>query len=358
VAEQLGFGIVGCGEIAVQTAAGIAQAGNARVSRVMDTRDTLARDLGETHGAPWSTRLEDVLADPAVQAVYIAVPHYLHAEIAVLAARAGKHILCEKPIATTLVDADRMIAAAREAGVALGQPFFGLTTAENRQVKQWLDDGVIGRLVALQVTSVSSKPESYWHGGYSGRARDDWRMSRAKAGGGYLLMNLVYDVIDLRAITGMKPVRVHAEWDTFNTPGVDVEDTIAITVRYDNGAIGSWFAGSAVPGRGSHLPNGTRLIGTAGQIILGNPLRIFAEEERPGLPARQWNEVPIEEEPGSDRARRVRPFAAAVLAGQPPSVTGEDGRDALQFILAAYQAGDTNATVVLPADPDPLSVGP
>src|SRR5712692_7965486 len=113
MAEQLAFGIVGCGEIAVQTAKGIAQAGNARVARAMDTREELARDLGEVYGGPWSARLED----PAVQALYIAVPHYLHAEIAVRAAHAGKHVLCEKPICTTLADADQMIVAARKAGV-------------------------------------------------------------------------------------------------------------------------------------------------------------------------------------------------------------------------------------------------
>jgi UDP-N-acetylglucosamine 3-dehydrogenase len=348
VAEQLAFGIVGCGEIAVQTAAGMAQACNARVARVMDTREALARDLGESHRAPWSTSLEDVLQDPAVQAVYIAVPHYLHADIAVRAAQAGKHILCEKPIATTLRDADRMIAAAHSAGVALGQPFFGLTSAANRQVKQWLEEGAIGRLTALQVTSFSAKPESYWHGGYSGRAQDDWRMSRAKAGGGYLIMNLIYDVNDLRAMTGMKPVRVYAEWDVFNTPGVDVEDTISVTVRYDNGAIGNWLAGSAVPGRGDRFTNGTRLIGTAGQIVLGSPLRIYVEKEYAGLTSRQWHEVEVEEEAGNDRSRRIRPFAAAILAGQAPPVTGEDGREALAFVLAAYQSGDTRQVVELP----------
>jgi predicted dehydrogenase len=345
--EQLAFGIVGCGEIAVQTAKGIAEAANARVARAMDTREELARDMGETYSVPWSTRLEDVLRDAAVQAVYIAVPHYLHADIAVQAARAGKHVLCEKPISTTLEDADRMIAAAREAGVALGLPFAGLTSAANRQVKQWLDAGIIGRLVSLQVTSVSAKPESYWHGGYTGRARDDWRMSRAKSGGGYLIMNLVYDVNDLRVITGIKPVRVYAEWDAFNTPSVDIEDTISITVRYDSGAIGNWFAGSAVPGRADRYPNGTRLIGTKGQIVLSRPLRLYIEESTPGLEPKVWHEITPEVEPGSERTRRIQPFAAAVLAGRRPPVTGEDGRDALEFILAAYRSGDAHEVVTL-----------
>jgi predicted dehydrogenase len=160
-------------------------------------------------------------------------------------------------------------------------------------------------------------------------------------------MNLVYDVADLRLITGLRPERVSAEWDTFNTPGVDVEDTIAIAVRYQGGAIGSWFAGSAVPGRSTHFPNATRLIGTEGQILRGNPLRLYSEHDLPGLPARQWHEVPLPKEPGSDRARRLRPFATALLAGQPPPVTGEAGRDALEFILAAYRSGERRTAELL-----------
>src|SRR5688572_14040007 len=96
--RELGFGIIGCGEIAVATAKGIAEAENARIARVMDVREELARDLGEKYSASWGTSQEELLADPAVEAVYIAVPHYLHAPITEAAAAAGKHVLCEKPI--------------------------------------------------------------------------------------------------------------------------------------------------------------------------------------------------------------------------------------------------------------------
>jgi predicted dehydrogenase len=348
MARQLGFGIIGCGEIAVATSRGIAEAENARIARVMDVREELARDLGEKYGAPWTTRQEELLADPAVEAVYIAVPHFLHAPIAVQAAAAGKHVLCEKPIATTLADADRMIAATRAAGVALSIPFAGLTTNTNRQVKQWIDEGLIGKVTAVQAFSLADKPASYWQGGYSGRSPSDWRTQRDKSGGGILVMNLVYNVNDLRKLTGLKPVRVFAEWDTFSTPGIDVEDYIAVTARYDNGAIGTFLAGSAVPGRGRGIDRGDRIIGTEGQIILGHPLRLYLYEARAGFPAREWQEVAIEEAPGSERGKRVANFAAAVLAGEPPPVTGEDGRDALEFILASYRSGETHAPVTFP----------
>jgi UDP-N-acetyl-2-amino-2-deoxyglucuronate dehydrogenase len=348
MASELGFGIIGCGEIAVATAQGIADAPNARIARVMDVREELARDLGQKHGAPWTTSQEDLLADPAVEAVYVAVPHFLHAPITVAAAAAGKHVLCEKPIATTLADADRMIAATRAAGVALSIPFAGLTTSTHRRAQHWIQEGLIGKVVGIQVFGLSDKPASYWQGGYSGRSPSDWRTQREKSGGGILVMNLVYNVNDLRQITGLKPVRIYAEWDTFNTPGVDVEDYIAVSVRYDNGAIGTYLAGSAVPGRGRGISRGDRIIGTDGQIILGHPLQLYVNEARAGFPAREWQEVNIEEEPGSERSKRVKNFAAAVLDGQKPPVTGEDGRDALEFILASYRSGERHEPVTLP----------
>src|SRR5439155_7693144 len=169
------------------------------------------------------------------------------------------------------------------------------------RAKEWIDAGLIGKVVGLQVFGLSDKPASYWQGGYSGRAPSDWRTQREKSGGGILVMNLVYTINDLRQITGLRPVRVFAEWDTFNTPGIDVEDYIAVTVRYDNGAIGTYLAGSAVPGRGRGISAGERIIGTQGQIIMGRPTQLYLNEARAGFPAREWQEVPIEEPPVSDR---------------------------------------------------------
>src|SRR3954453_246638 len=115
--------MIGCGEIAVRTAAAIASSRHAEHVMVMDTRAELARDLGATYRVPWTDRAEDLLANPAVDAVYIAVPHHLHAPLHLQAVAAGKPILVEKPIATTLADAEAMIAAARVNNVPLSVNF-------------------------------------------------------------------------------------------------------------------------------------------------------------------------------------------------------------------------------------------
>src|SRR5215218_9367396 len=99
--NRLRIGMIGCGEIAVRMAAAIASSRHAKHIMVMDTQRALAQDLGQQHGVPWTDRVDDLLANPAVDAVYIAVPHHLHASLTMQAAEAGKHILVEKPIATT-----------------------------------------------------------------------------------------------------------------------------------------------------------------------------------------------------------------------------------------------------------------
>ena len=345
--EKLRIGMIGCGEIAVQTAKGIAAAPNAAHVLVSDVSARVAGDLGATYGVPHTTDAEELLANPAVDAVYIAVPHHLHAPLTLQAVAAGKHALVEKPIATTLADADAMIAAARQAGVTLSVAYHAQVDATCQGIRALIAGGAIGKVVGTRIVARSDKPESYWHGGFTGRIETTWRTSRAQSGGGVLIMNTVHDLNTLRFMTGLEAVRVYAEYDTYTTP-VEVEDYVAVTYRYDNGAIGTLEAGSAIRGRD---PDGAknRIYGEAGQIILGKTPRIYVTEAVAGLRAGDWQDVPAPAGAldGSRRAM-VEGFARAVLAGEPPPVRGEDGRAALEIVVAAYQSGQEQRPVALP----------
>jgi len=118
--SQLRFGVIGCGEISAQTCQGISAAPNTAIAMLMDTRPEVLSDLAEFYGAPTTTNVDDVLANPNVDAVYIATPHHLHVPLGIKAAKAGKHVLVEKPIATTLADADALIAACKGRGSSWG----------------------------------------------------------------------------------------------------------------------------------------------------------------------------------------------------------------------------------------------
>lgn len=347
MAEQLGIGMIGCGEIAVQTAAGIAAAPSARHVMVMDVDARVAADLGGTYGVPHTTDPAALLANPAVEAVYIAVPHYLHAPLTLQALAAGKHVLVEKPIATTLEDADRMIAAARERGLTLSVAYLAQVDPALRRVRSLIAEGAIGRVLGTRVVLRSDKPETYWTGGFTGRITTDWRSSKAKAGGGVLIMNTVHDLNTMRWLVGLEVVRVYAEYDTFTT-AVEVEDFVAVTYRYANRAIGTLEAGSAIRGR-DPLREVNRVYGELGQVVLTTPARLYLTREWGEYAPGQWHELPAEaEDPTRGRAAVADGFARAVLDGTPPPVSAEDGRAALEVIVAAYRSGQEGRAVELP----------
>src|SRR4051794_25049838 len=110
--SKLRFGIVGCGTAAVPICQAIANLPETELVRVQDLNVDMARDLGERYGVPYTTDLNELLGDPSVDALYIAVPHYLLAGLTKRALQANKHALVEKPVALTVTDLDELIALA------------------------------------------------------------------------------------------------------------------------------------------------------------------------------------------------------------------------------------------------------
>ena len=344
--SQLRFGVIGCGEISAQTCQGISAAPNTAIAMLMDTRPEVLSDLAEFYGVPTTTNVDDVLANPNVDAVYIATPHHLHVPLGIKAAKAGKHVLVEKPIATTLADADALIAACKEAGVKLGVAFYAQVDAAVAAARDLVRAGILGKIIFVRLSSLSRKPDTYWHGGYTRRVHTDWRTLKAQAAGGVLIMNVIHDLNTVRWVTGLEVLRVYSEMDTLATP-VEVEDTIGVVMRYDNGAIGVVQAGSALPGGGHEDVRGPRIYGTKGQLILASkPLVYLTEPAEGGLP-NTWQEVRFSGAV-ADREQVVSRFAAAVLEGKEPPVTGHDGRKALEIVLAAYRSGELKRPVELP----------
>lgn len=347
------FGVIGCGEIATATLQALAVASNTEVAMLMDVSPRVLEDLAELYHVPTTTNLEDVFANPDVDAVYVATPHDTHAEIGIRAAEAGKHVLMEKPITTTLADADALIETCWANDVRLGVSFFAQVDGPSAAARDMLRSGLLGDIMAVRFVVDADKPASYWTGGYTGRIKTDWRSQRARAAGGILIMNLSHDINTVRWVTGLEVMRVYAEAGTFATP-VEVEDTIAVTMRYANGAIGSIHACSAA--RGGHYgePTGPRIFCTKGQIVLprsGVPesARIWMADAPEGAQASKWQDLPFAGEAAS-RRQIVEGFADAVLRGVDPPCNGQDGRAALEIVLAAYKSAETHAPVELPME--------
>ena len=247
MSDRVNFGLIGCGEIAAQTSRAILESANARVVHCMDLVADLAADLAGKHGAKSTAHLDDLLADRDVQAVIVSTPHYMHAPLTVQAARAGKHVLSEKPMACTLSQADEMIAAAAAAGVKLGVLFPARLAFPYRKAAELLAGGAVGQVLAVKLHGMGNKPAGYWAGGWTGRVKTDWRPKLATSGGGFLIMNQIHDLDMVVGLLGLRPTRIYAEYGTFRTP-VEVEDFLSFVMRTESGTLVSLDGASAAIG--------------------------------------------------------------------------------------------------------------
>ncbi|HZP84399.1 MAG TPA: Gfo/Idh/MocA family oxidoreductase [Chthonomonadaceae bacterium] len=343
--QTLRFGFIGCGEIAVATADAMQAAKNATVTIVMDTKRELAESLGERLQAAATTEITDVLRHPEVDAVYIATPHHLHAPQVIQAAEAGKHVLVEKPLTTSVADGRQMIAACQRAGVRLSVCYVMRYMPATLEARRLVREGAIGKVIGFSIREVFKKRASYWEGGYSGRAQTDWRQFWQTSGGGILNINITHNLDRLRYITGLEAVRVYAEYDTFATP-VEVEDSIAVILRMDNGAIGSVQAASCVPGgswgEGS-AARGDHIYGTQGTLVYSHRIALATSEA--GSEQVTWREIELTGGDAEARTRYIEEFVAAVFGNKPAPISGEDGLAMVQIVQAAYESGRTHRPV-------------
>ncbi len=338
--RTLNCAIIGCGDIGIYTADMVKSARNSKMTWFMDVNARLAKDLAVRYAGRWTDSYEEVLADPELHAVVLIVPHHLHAPLAIQAAKAGKHIICHKPLATTVRDARRMVAAAKRAGVSLSCVFTQRLSPPVVEARRLVQRGALGRVFATEVRYLGHKESSYWTGGFSGRVKTDWRTRRETSGGGPLIMNNIYWFDWIHHITGLKPVRVAAEMGTFASPGIEVEDTISVIYRYRGGAIGSAIASCVVPGglMGDRYP--MRIIGTKGQIAFtSNEAFAYFHKKAARYEKGEWIQI------GTEKADHQKLFmeatARAILSGKPVPVPGEDAIPALALILKAYESART-----------------
>lgn len=342
---QLGFGFIGAGEIAVASAKAAHGAEHATIARVFDARADLAQDLAATYGGQAAGSVEELLADPAVAAVYICTPHFLHRELAVQAANAGKHVLIEKPMGVSTEDAQAIVDACRDRGVACGVPFVVRYAPAYSEAHRLVQAGKIGNVTGFRLTYRGDKPESYWKGGYSGRSASDWRQQRRMAGGGVMLMNTIHDLDAALWISGVEVEQVQGIVRNMSSPG-EVEDVAQAIFTCVGGAVASLEATSSLPGGagpGTRWIN--RIYGSTGQILLpspwGNsPLALYTRE------AGAWEDVTP---PPAEDARQLafEGYAAAVLAGEPVPIPGEAGLRASSIIHGVYASSDCGLPVRL-----------
>jgi len=342
--KSLGVGLIGCGDIAPRHVAGLSEAEGVRLVACMDVVESSAKRLSESCGIPYATSADELVARDDVDMVVVATPPFTHLELTEKAAAAGKAVLCEKPLALSLAEADRMISVCREAGVKFATCFPMRYLGGARQAQQLIRSGALGEVIGVRIHNLSEKKDSYWTGGYSGRTKTDWRQSRGSSGGGVVMTNISHHLDLVRSMTGLEVARVYAEAGTFCSD-VEVEDLAVASLRYENGAIGTIEGCSCFFGGAQEWD--IVLLGTKGQFRLGiwsHASEVFLTEATDELPAREW----IKTDHGdAQHVELYQDLAEAVRSDTPPPIAGEDGRASLEIVLAIYQSAEGGEPVTL-----------
>jgi len=319
--RAVGWGLVGCGDIAAKrVAAALGQAEGSALVAVARARAELAAEFAARHGARrWHADWRDVLRDAEVDAVYLATPVRLHAEQAVAAAEAGKHVLCEKPMALDPAGGERMIAAARAHGVRLGVAYYRHHYPVVARLRELLASGEIGEPVLAQVQAF----EPFDPGPDHPRA---WLMRRSESGGGPMADFGCHRVEVLLDLLG-PAAEVRGFPDNVRYKAREVEDTCVAHLRLRSGAV----AVLAVTHAAREPRDTLEIFGTEGSahvsVLNQGGLRVVtaagAREER-HAPHPNLHQPLVED------------FVAAVREGREPAVTGETGLEVARVMSRIY----------------------
>ena len=332
------FGIVGCGSASIPVCEALEASPLTEVTAVYDVNDALAQDISQRFQAAKMESFEQLLANPWVDAVYVAVPHHLLALLTRRVLEAHKHALTEKPLGISLQEVDQLIALAADHQLKLGVFYEMRYAPAHALARELIENGAIGNIVGIHLQTLIDKPLSYWQSGYSERSVNPWRGNKAQAGGGVVLMNSSHLLDALFYITGLHVTRVSAEIGT-RTANVEVEDIASATLHFHNGAVGSLIAGAHI--HGAHNEEYVSIYGTHGQIRLpdpygSDPLRLYVKKQYEEFLPGQWHSISTEPVPVYRQA--IEEYAAALQGGRDAPINAQAARRVLCVVLAIYQA--------------------
>ncbi len=343
---RLGFGLLGTGLIAPFHAKAIRAASGARLVAVADTDAARLAKFTAEFKIPGYSTLEEMLADPAVQVVNILTPNHLHTEAVVQAARAGKHILVEKPPTMSLRELDTMAATCSAASVKIGVVLQCRTRRSVQAIRTALQQGRFGKIHHADAFMKWFRSADYYR-------QDAWRTSR-RSGAGVTIQQAFHYLDLLQYLVG--PVkRVQAQMTNLAHPGIALEDTALAFVTYENNAQGVVEASTALwPGTDVRIEvNGEN--GTA--IVAGERMDTWKfKDDRPedeeirhlGSAAVATGATGAADLGFLDHQAVIEDMVRAIAAGREPLITLASVRPTLEWALAMYQSAKQGRPVQLP----------
>ena len=345
----IGFGIIGCGMIAKFHARAIRDIKGAKLLGCFNRTIDKAQALANEFGGEATDDLDAMLARPDIDIVTICTPSGAHMEPAIAAAKAGKHVIVEKPLDVTLKRCDAMIAACEKAGVKLGTIFPSRFHKSSQLLKRAVDEGRFGQLTLGDAYVKWFRTQAYYD---SGAWRGTWKLD-----GGGALMNQAIHSVDLLLWLMGPAVEVTAHTATLAHERIEVEAVATATVRFANGALGVIEATTAAfPGSLKKI----EISGSQGMAVLEEESIIKWEFAKTTKRDQQLRDEMLNNtktgggaaDPAAighhAHAELFREFLKALKDGKTPNLDGNEGRRSVELILAIYKSAKTGKAVRLP----------
>lgn len=346
---KVGVGLVGSQFISTIHAEALKTVDDALIVAAMSPNEEHVSEFAREYDIPkYFTRLEDMLALDEVDMIVIGAPNYLHCEITIKAAQAGKHVVVEKPFCMNLDEADRMIEACKENEVKLMYAEELCFTPKYVRLKGLLDEGALGKPTLFKQSEKHDGPH----------ADHFWDVERS---GGGVTMDMGCHAIEFfRWLNGRKPIRsVYAQMNTsVHTSKTEGDDNAIIILEFENGVVAvaeeSWTKLGGMDDR-------AEIYGSEGvayaDVLQGNSIQTYSKKgvgyavEKAGSTV-GWSYTMYEEIWNYGFPQEFAHFVDCVKNDKQPLVTGEDGRAVLEVIFAAYESAGTGSKVSLPFHTD------
>ena len=335
------FGIIGCGRIAPRHADTLADIPDAELVQVCDVIESRAHAFAEKYGAAYCLNYHDLLANPEVDIVNICTPSGMHAEMTIAALKAGKHVIVEKPMAMNPADADRMIAAAKEADRKLCIVLQNRYNPPMQDFYRAIRDGKIGRVLLGSVTVRWYRPQEYYNDGWHGTKSMD---------GGALMNQSIHHIDALQWLVGV-PVKSVFAYTATLAHQMEAEDAGVVVVKFENGALAT-IEGSTVT-YPQNLEASVALFGEKGSLKVGGTAlnrKVFwkiageIEHEKELLTREEVDPPSIY---GASHRHVIEDMMQAIDENREPQTNGAEGRKSLVLVNAMYESARTAREVFL-----------
>lgn len=350
--NAIGFAVVGLG-MGRHHCRSIKEAQGAELVAICDIDPARREKAAADYGCKAYASVDELLKDPDVQVVNVAVPTGLHADVGIRVAQSGRHVICEKPLDVNLEKADALLMACQDYGVKLASIFQRRLHPLSRRVKETVDSGQLGKVHYADIHLYWYRADSYYAGGNP----PGWRGTFALDGGGACMNQGIHSIDFISWIMGGVK-SVYAKTGTF-THNIEAEDVGTVLVTFKNGALGNiTCTTSAYPG----LTNDVHIFGNKGSIVLQDEKvvtwRIMQEDKEA--------EAALERElqalyPGSSTAIAADPMAVgfdghtihvedmvrAIREDRDPIIAGKDARHAVEICVAIQESAATGKEITL-----------